>query len=267
MRHCFVKEKKKRIKQNLSFEGCRAGPALYDRGWGTLGCAMNPHRHCHHLPASSAATGIPCFPSSRVGYGTSWGAGRGCAAYRKRLCKKCVPCTACLWERKLLAGVLHGEVSCCCVIRRMAAVLSRAGWLAVAAAAGSPSDWLIRWSCKSGLECPPWPLPVQIHAGEKYSCAVGEVSPTLLWGSLDKCGLQLVREPLRLRPPPWSHATAPGVRESTVPSWVTKGWQVSLVWHTRRHRRMGEAGSKPWLKVSQNFTATAMPCYPWEGAL
>lgn len=119
---------------------------------------MDPDRHCHHLPASSAATGIPCFPSSRVGYGTSRGAGRGCAAYRKRLCKKCVLCTACLWERKLSAGVLHGEVSCCCVIRRMAAVLSRAGWLAVAAAAGSPSDWLIRWSCKSGLECPPWPL-------------------------------------------------------------------------------------------------------------
>lgn len=35
---------------------------------------------------------------------------------------------------------------------------SLSGWLAVAAAAGSPSDWLIRWSCKSGLECPSWPL-------------------------------------------------------------------------------------------------------------
>lgn len=265
MRHCFVKEKKKRIKQNLSFEGCRAGPALYDRGWGTLGCAMNPHRHCHHLPASSAATGIPCFPSSRVGYGTSWGAGRGCAAYRKRLCKKCVPCTACLWESYWLE---------CCMEKWVAVALSGA-WLPFSLGlAGGGCSCRISLGLINQVKLQVWAwmsvlasLPVQIHAGEKYSCAVGEVSPTLLWGSLDKCGLQLVREPLRLRPPLWSHATAPGVRESTVPSWVTKGWQVSLVWHTRRHRRMGEAGSKPWLKVSQNFTATAMPCYPWEGAL
>lgn len=50
-------------------------------------------------------------------------------------------------------------------------------------------------------------------SGEKHSCAVGEVSPTLLWGGLNKCGLELARELLRLRPPPWSRATAPGVRE------------------------------------------------------
>lgn len=126
---------------------------------------------------------------------------RGCVS-------RCVLCTAGLWESYWLE---------CCMEKWVALALSDAWLLFSLGLAGCACSCRISLRLINQVKLQVWAwmsalasVPVQIHVGEKHSCAVREVRPTLLWGSLDKCGLELARELLRLRLPPWSLATAPG---------------------------------------------------------